>query len=86
MKPLSLDTTPEAQRIHFELVRHLPGWKRLGLAFELTHAIPQLVLAHICHRFAGASDGEIRRRFIARILPREDVIRAYGFDPREEGY
>jgi len=86
MKPLSPDTTTEAQRVHFELMRQLPDWKRLALALELTEATRQLVLADIRHRFAGASDEEIRRRFIARVLPREDVIRAYGFDPKQEGY
>jgi hypothetical protein len=86
MKPLSHDTTPEAQQMHFELMRRLPGWKRLRLAFELTEATRQLVLAEIRHRFPGASDEEIRRRFIARVLSREDVIRAYGFDPKQEGY
>jgi hypothetical protein len=77
---------PDAQQMHFELMRRLPGWKRLSLAFELTQATRQLVLADIRHRFPDASDEEIRRRFIARVLPREDVIRAYGFDPKQEGY
>lgn len=86
MKPLSADTSPEAQQMHFQLMRRLPGWKRLALAFELTQATRQLVLADIRHRFAEASDEEIRRRFIARVLPREDVIRVYGFDPKQEGY
>ena len=86
MKPLSPDTTNEAQRVHFELMRRLPGWKRLALAFDLTQATRQLVLADIHHHFVGASDEEIRRRFIARVLPRDDVIRAYGFDPKKEGY
>jgi hypothetical protein len=86
MKPLSTDTTPGAQQMHFELMRQLPGWQRLTLSFELTQATRQLVLADIRHRFAGADDEEIRRRFIARVLPREDVIRAYGFDPKQEGY
>jgi hypothetical protein len=86
MKPLSLDTTPDAQRIQFALMRRVPGWKRLTLAFELTHATRQLVLADIRHRFPGASDEEIRRRFIARVLSPEDVLHAYGFDPKQEGY
>ncbi len=86
MKALSSDTTIATQRMQFELMGRLPGWKRLALAFELTEATRQLVLADILHRFPEASDGEIRRRFIARVLPREDVISAYGFDPRREGY
>lgn len=56
------------------------------MAFALTDSARNLVLADLRYRFPRASDGEIRRRFIARVLPREDVIRAYGFDPKEEGF
>ncbi|HEV7683843.1 MAG TPA: hypothetical protein VGO68_17065, partial [Pyrinomonadaceae bacterium] len=66
MKPLSLDTTPEAQQMHFELMRRLPGWRRLTLAFDLTQAMRELVLTDIRRRHPDASDAEIRRRFIAR--------------------
>jgi hypothetical protein len=86
MKPLSTDTSPEAQQMHFALMRRLPDWKRLTLALELTQATRQLVMADIRSRFPSASNEELRRRFIARVLSREEVIRAYGFDPREEGY
>ena len=72
--------------MQFTLMRRVPDWKRLMLAFELTQATRKLVLADIRHRFAAAGDEEIRRRFIARVLPRDDVIRVYGFDPKHEGY
>jgi hypothetical protein len=81
MKTLSLDTTPEMQRLHFELMRAVPAWKRLNLALELTQSCRQMVLADLRHRFPNADEKEIRRRFISRVLPRDDVIRAYGFDP-----
>jgi hypothetical protein len=86
MKPFSPDTTLEAQRVQFELMRQLPAWKRLSLAFELTEATRHLVLADIRSRYPGASDEELRKRFISRVLSREEVIRAYGFDPQLEGY
>ncbi len=86
MKPLSEDTTPEAQQMHYEMMRRLPAPKRLALAFELTEAVRKLILADLHQRFPQASDQEIRRRFIARALPRADVIRVYGFDPQQEGY
>ncbi len=86
MKPLSIDTAAEAQQIQFKLMRRLPGWKRLALAFELTEATRQLVLADIVHHFPQATEQDVRRRFIARVLPREQVIKAYGFDPKIEGY
>ena len=86
MKPLSPDTTLEAQQVQFELMRRLPGWKRLFLAFELTQATRHLVLADIRSRYPGASEEELRKRFISRVLAREHVIAAYGFDPKLEGY
>ena len=86
MEPLSPDNNHETQQIQFELMRQLPGWKRLALAFDLTQALRQLVLADIRYRYPDASDEEVRKRFIARVLPRQDVIRAYGFDPRIEDY
>ncbi len=67
-------------------MRGLPAWKRLKLAFELTEATRQMVLADIAHHFPEATDEEVRRRFIARVLPRQHVISAYGFDPKQEGY
>lgn len=86
MKSLSPDTTPEAQRKHYELMRRLSPEQKLSLAFALTNTTRQLILADLHHRFPEASRDEIRRRFIARVLPREDVIRAYGFDPKAEGF
>ena len=86
MKSLSPDTAPHIQRKHYELMRKLSPEQRLSMAFALTDATRQLVLADLKHRFPKATEFEINRRFIARVLPRQDVIRAYGFDPRVEGF
>ena len=86
MKPLSPDTSADAQCKQLELMRRLSPSRKLALAFELTNAMRDLILADLQHRFPQAGDTEIRRRFIARVLAREDVIRAYGFDPKAEGY
>jgi hypothetical protein len=86
MKPLSADTTLQAQCKQYELMRRLSPSQKLSFAFALTDAMRNLILADLRHRFPEASETEIRRRFIARVLPRADVIRAYGFDPKAEGY
>lgn len=86
MKPLSPDTTPEAQQVLFELTRRTPVWKRLKLTCELIQATRMLMLADLRRRFPHASEEELRRRFIARVLTREEAARAYGFDPLEEGF
>lgn len=86
MKPLSPDTSIEIQRKHYELMRQISPERRLSMAFALTDATRNLILADLQHRFPQADNTEIRRRFIARVLPRKDVIRAYGFDPLTEGF
>jgi hypothetical protein len=86
MKPLSPDTTPEAQNMLFELTRRTPVWKRLKLTCEFVQMTRMLMLADIRSRFPGAGEEELRHRFIARVLTREEAMNAYGFDPVEEGY
>jgi hypothetical protein len=84
MKPLSPDTTPEAQRKHYELMSRLSPTQRLKLAFDLTETLRKLIISDLQCRFPQANEATIRRKFIARVLPREDVMRAYGFDPKTE--
>lgn len=86
MRPLSTDTTPEAQQKVFELMRPMPVWKRLALTCELIQSTRMLMLADLRRRFPQAGEEELRRRLIASLLTRDEVIRAYGFDPEQEGY
>ena len=86
MEPLSPDTTPEAQQVLFELARRTPVWKRLQLTCELVQTTRLLMLADLRRRFPEACEEELRRRLIARVLTREEVVRAFGFDPVEEGF
>lgn len=86
MKAFSPDTTPDAQRKQIEMMRRLTPSQKLSLAFALTDAMRDLVLANLRQQFPQANETELRRRFIARVLPRADVIRVYGFDPQAEGY
>ncbi|HEU5236261.1 MAG TPA: hypothetical protein VFU37_03920 [Pyrinomonadaceae bacterium] len=84
MQSLSIDTTPEAQRKMFELLRDVPPNKKLALTFELIQTMRLMVLAGLRRRFPAADEAELKRRLIARLLPREDIIEAYGFDPDME--
>jgi hypothetical protein len=86
MKPLSSDTSPEAEAVRFELIRGMPTWKRFQLTCELIQSARRSMISDIRRRNPTASENEIRRRFISRVLQREEVIAAYGFDPVSEGY
>jgi hypothetical protein len=81
VKAISLDTSAEVQRIHFALLRSAPAGKKIRLTFDLIQTLRRLTLADIRRQLPDANDDELRRQLIARLLPREDVIRAYGFDP-----
>lgn len=86
MEPISPDTSPEAQQVLFELTRRTPVWRRLQLTCELVQTTRLLMLADLRRRFPHAGEEELRRRLIARVLPREEVVRAFGFDPVDKGY
>lgn len=86
MEPISPDTSPEAQQVLFDLTRRTPVWRRLQLTCELVQTTRLLMLTDLRRRFPGAGEDELMRRLIARVLPREQVVRAFGFDPAAEGY
>jgi hypothetical protein len=44
MNPLSPDTTPDAQRKHYELTGRLSPEQKLSMAFALTDAMHQLII------------------------------------------
>jgi len=81
MQPLSSDTSPEAQQVMYELLRNVPAGKKIELTFELIQTARLLVLAGLRQRFSKADNHELRRRLISKLLPRDLVIDAYGFDP-----
>lgn len=86
MKSIPLDTSPEAQRALFELLGNATVLKKLELTFGLIQALRELIVADVHRRFPNAPEDELRKRVIARLLPRDDVIHAYGFDPELTGY
>ena len=85
MKTFS-DTTPEAEAVLLELLRHAPVWKRLQMIDQMYETLTLLTLADLRRCYPSAGESELGRRLAARILSREDVIAAYGWDPKLEGY
>lgn len=83
--PLS-DTDEEAERVFVWLVSDAPVWKRIATTSNLSRMCRLLALADLRRLYPAAGEDELRKRVAARLLPREDVIRAYGWDPEEHGY
>jgi hypothetical protein len=80
------DTTPEAERVLIELMRRSPMWKRAERLSNLIHARRVLILADLRRRYPDADAAELRKRMAARLLPLDDVIRIFGWNPEEKGY
>lgn len=84
MKPLSRDTSPDVQQVLFEMLRNASVSKKLSLTFDLIQATRLLVLAGLRDRYPMADEASLRRKLVSKLLSREDVIKAYGFDPHAE--
>jgi hypothetical protein len=80
------DTDPDAERALIEMLRRAPTWKRAEQLAGLIHARNVLILADLRRRHPDAGAEELRKRLAARLLPREDVLRLFGWDPEKEGY
>ena len=72
------DTTPEAHRVHIELMRRAPAWRKIELAVELYESLKLVALAGLRTRHPGAPELEIRRRLADVLLGAELAERAYG--------
>jgi hypothetical protein len=80
------ETDPEAERVLVEMLRRTPTWKRAEQLAGLIHARNVLILADLRRRYPNADADELRKRLAARLLPREHVLRLFGWDPEKEGY
>jgi hypothetical protein len=72
------DTDIEAHRVHLELMRRAPGWRKLQLADRLHQSLRMLALAGLRHRHPGASPPELRRRLADLLLGATLAKEVYG--------
>ena len=86
MKPISPDTSPEAERILIEGYRRMPAWKKLQQVEELNQLLKQLALGDIRRRHPDADERELRLRLASRWIEPGLMREAFGWDPEVEGY
>ena len=53
---------------------------------DLNETLRALAAADLRRCYPNAEEQELKRRLAARLLRREEVIAAYGWDPEVEGY
>jgi hypothetical protein len=86
MKTVLSNTSTDAEEVLVGLLRTAPVWKRLKMLEDLNESLRALAIADLRRRYPGANQEELKKRLAVRLLKREEVIAAYGWDPEVEGY
>lgn len=79
------DTDPRAMEVWLELLRKMPAGEKLAVVLGGAQFLLQLYEMGVRSMYPEASDHEVLLRVAARHLPRELMIRAYGWDPENDG-
>jgi hypothetical protein len=79
MRPLSADTSPDAEAVRFALYARMSPADKLARMAELTRSANALALAGLRRDYPDASDEELWLRLAVRRLGPELVARAYGW-------
>jgi hypothetical protein len=77
------DTDPRAMEVWLGVLRGKTPGERIATAFDLTDFAIRMAESGVRARHPGASEREIFLRAAAMRLPRDLMIRAYGWDPEE---
>jgi hypothetical protein len=82
--PELTDTDPRAREVWLELLRKMGPEERLAQALHLSELGLRVSEAGVRLAYPEASEREVFLRAAARQLPRETMIRAYGWDPESD--
>jgi len=75
------DTDPKALEVFYEIQRRRTASQKLDDVFALTEWMIELAEAGVRIRYPGVSEREVFLRAAALRIPRELMIKAYGWDP-----
>lgn len=75
------DTDPRVMEVWLEMLRAKTPGERIRMAFELSDFAVKAAESGVRARYPDASEREIFLRSAALRLPRDLMIRAYGWDP-----
>ena len=81
--PAYSDTDPQAMEVWLELLRKMSDGEKIASVFELIHFARKMAEAGVRSRYPAAGDREVFLRTAALYLSRDEMIRAYQWDPQE---
>ena len=79
--PEFTDTDPRAMEVWIDLLRRMPPGEKLAVVLDATQLVLRFHEMGVRERYPDADDSEVAMRVAASHLPRELMIRAYGWDP-----
>jgi hypothetical protein len=79
--PEYTDTDPRAREIQLRILRSKTEGERIAMVFELSEFANRMAESGVRARYPEASEREIFLRCAALRIPRDLMIRAYGWDP-----
>ena len=79
------DTSPEALKVFYGIQRRRTGEQKLADAFDLSDGLLEMAKQGVRMRYPEAAEREVFLRAVATRLPRELMLRAYGWDPLAHG-
>ncbi len=85
-RPLSADTSPEAEAILVEHYRRLEVHEKVAIMMDLARLADDAALVGIRERYPQASQREQRLRLAALKYGRDLMVSAFGWDPLVEGW
>jgi hypothetical protein len=78
MHTLSADTSPKAEKMQIEIIRHMPSWKKLAVVDDLNETVKAFAICGLKQRHPDASPEQVRRRLSALMLGEELADKVYG--------
>ena len=75
------DTSPEALKVFYEIQRRRTPEQKLADVFALSQGLFEAVKTGMRLRHPDADEREVFLRAVATRLPRDLMIKAYGWDP-----
>jgi hypothetical protein len=87
MRTQSPDTPAEIEQRLVEEYRRMSPGQRLMMAMEMNRAVQEMAAARIRAQYGpGLPERELRLRLAALWIDSDTMVRAFGWDPRAEGY
>ena len=86
IKPLSEDTTLEAERALFAHYARMEPHEKLAIVSRLNRQVEGMALVSIRERYPDDSDREHRLRLFALKYGRDLAVEVFGWDPDVRGW